>query len=281
MPKESLSDLEFTRLADFIYKKAGIKMDVSKKILLEGRLLKRLRILKIRSYKEYIKFIFSREGEKEHVDFINCVTTNKTDFVREPWHFEFLLKKGIPKIIQERGAGMGKEFRVWSAGCSSGEEPYTLAMMLKDFSLTHSGFRFRILATDISTEVLKKASIGVYSEDVVAPLEERFKKSFLMKSKNPKNRTTRIVPELRALVQFRRLNFLDSDYGIKCKFEAIFCRNVFIYFDKDTQLRILNRFCSHMHYGSYLFLGHSETLNKSIDVPLEQIGPTIYIKTRD
>ena len=164
---------------------------------------------------------------------------------------------------------------VWSAGCSTGEEPYTLAIVLGEFAEKTPGFRYRILGTDISGRVLEKAKLGVYDLDRAAPIPFDLKRKYLLRGRDKKQGVVRIVPGLRALVQFRSLNFLDREYGIHEPIDIIFCRNVIIYFDKATQERIINRFCHHLAPGGYLFLGHSETLF-GLDVPLVQEAPTIY-----
>ncbi|KJU86369.1 chemotaxis protein-glutamate methyltransferase CheR, partial [Candidatus Magnetobacterium bavaricum] len=147
---------------------------------------------------------------------------------------------------------------VWSAGCSTGEEPYTLAMVLSDFS-EKNGLDFMIIATDISTKVLDKAKSGIYEEERVIPVSTQMKKKYLLRSKDKSKGLVRIVPELRELIRFRRLNFMDSDFGFRETMDVIFCRNVVIYFDKKTQERLLNQFARYLARGGYLFMGHSET----------------------
>jgi chemotaxis protein methyltransferase CheR len=167
---------------------------------------------------------------------------------------------------------------VWSAGCSTGEEPYTLAMVMSEYAGTHPGFRFRIMATDISNPVLEKAAKGVYSNVDVRPVPAALKTRYLMRSRDRGSDRVRIVPELRRLVEFRRLNFMDDDYGIAEKAQAIFCRNVIIYFDRVTQQRILRNLTGHLEPGGYLFVGHAETLHE-LDLPLVPVAPALYRKT--
>jgi chemotaxis protein methyltransferase CheR len=196
---------------------------------------------------------------------INQVTTNKTDFFREPAHFAYLTRKVLPEITRIK-----RTVAVWSAGCSSGEEPYTLAMVLREF-----GCNFIILATDISTRVLDRAELAVYDDEQVGPVPDPLKKKYLLKSKDPAKNLYRVIPELRERVRFRRLNFMDGDFGFREPIDVIFCRNVIIYFDKPTQERLLNKFCSHLSPKGYIFMGHSETL-LGMDVPLTQVAPTVY-----
>jgi chemotaxis protein methyltransferase CheR len=169
----------------------------------------------------------------------------------------------------------GGPLLVWSAGCSTGEEPYTLAMVLNEYAQAHSGFRFRILATDISTTVLAKAEMGIYTRDAVAPVAPELRKKYLMRSRDPSAERVRIVPELRQLIEFQRLNFMDADYGIRERANAIFCRNVIIYFDRPTQERILGKLSHYLVPGGYLFVGHSETLH-DMNLPLRAVAPALY-----
>jgi chemotaxis protein methyltransferase CheR len=209
--------------------------------------------------------------KKEIVPLIDVVTTNKTDFFREPQHFDFLAGKALP----EMAARNGNQLLIWSAGCSTGEEPYTLAMVLSEYAETHPGFRFRILATDISTAVLAKAEKGVYTEEVISPVPAALKRKYFMRSRDRDSNRVRVVPELRQLVEFRRLNFMEDDYGLAEKADAIFCRNVIIYFDRPTQERILNKLSHHLVPRGYMFVGHAETLH-DMNLPLAPVAPALY-----
>jgi chemotaxis protein methyltransferase CheR len=273
-----LSNKDFTRLSQFIYSECGIKMPPAKKVLLESRLRKRLRILGIHSYREYCDYLFSPGGmENELVHMLDLVTTNKTDFFREPTHFDYLVKQTLPELLKVGEAGTRRALMVWSAGCSTGEEPYTLSMVLNEFSEAVHGYRYLILATDISTKVLDIAKHGIYKEDKVEPVPALMKKKYLLRSRDRSSGLVRIIPELREHVKFRRLNFMESDFGMREPMDIIFCRNVIIYFDRPTQERLLQRFCGHLRPGGYLFMGHSESLN-GLDVPLAQSAPTVYRK---
>ena len=271
--EDQLAGRDFTRLTAFIYSETGISIGVEKKTMLEGRLKKRLRELRIDSYRDYCDYLFGQEGlREEKVLFIDVVTTNKTDFFREPKHFEYLTGKALPRMVELAG---NQPLLLWSAGCSSGEEPYTLAMVLSEYAEAHPGFRFRILATDISTQVLAKAERAVYAADVVEAVPPPLRRKYLMRSREPDADRARIVPELRRLVEFRRLNFMDSNYGLTEKAEGIFCRNVIIYFDRPTQEKILRKLTHQLKPGGYLFVGHSETLH-DMNLPLEPLGPALY-----
>jgi chemotaxis protein methyltransferase CheR len=272
-----LGEKDFNRLAGFIYRQCGIKITDAKKMMLEARLQKRLRSLSLSSFSQYCDYLFSPEGlDDELVHMIDVVTTNKTDFFRESGHFDYLAQKAIPDLLTK---GRRRNITVWSAGCSSGEEPYTLAMILSECGIGFPDFGFLILATDISTKVLDKARLAVYDEERVSPIPSQFRNRYLLRSKDPRNRVYRIVPELRQHVQFRRLNFMDADFGFRETMDVIFCRNVIIYFDKPTQEKLLRRFCQHLSPQGYLFMGHSETL-LGMDVPLTQVAPTVYRKSQ-
>jgi len=269
---------DFNRLSSFIYDHVGIKMPDVKKTMLESRLQKRLRALGIKRFAEYCDYLFSSDGmEQELVPMIDLVTTNKTDFFREPDHFDFLTDKVLPDWLR-RHPGGGR-LSIWSAGCSTGEEPYTLSMVLSDFAEKNPEFDFDILASDISTRVLERAQNATYAEALVDPVPMAFKKKYLLRSKDRGNPLVRIVPELRRKVHFRRLNFMDDDFGIREPLDIIFCRNVIIYFDRPTQERLLQRFHRHMKPGAFIFMGHSETLS-GLNVPLVSVFPTIYRKMK-
>lgn len=273
-----LTEAEFARLGCLIHNICGIKMPPHKKSMLESRLRRRLRRLGLSTFAGYCEFLFSSGGmEQELTSLIDVVTTNKTDFYREAAHFDFLVDRALPELINTFGAGFDRPLRLWSAGCSTGEEPYSLAMVLSEFGRVNPGFSFSILATDISTEVLSKAALGIYAAEKVAPVPEDCKRRYLMRKREGEKTLVRIVPELRALVSFRHLNFMDDDYGIREQFDLIFCRNVIIYFDRPTQQSFLGRLCHHLDEERYLFMGHSETLH-GMQLPLKQKAPAVYRK---
>ena len=273
----SLSARDFSRLSRFIYDTCGIKMPEVKATMLEARLQKRLRALDMHSFTDYCEFLFSKQGlEQELVSMLDVVTTNKTDFFREPDHFDYLTQSVLPDWLRRHPAG---RLSIWSAGCSSGEEPYTLAMVLSEFALRHPGFDFQILATDISTRVLEKAKAAIYAETQVEPVPMELKRKYLLRSKDRASGMVRIVPELREKVRFNRLNFMDEDFGMREQLDIIFCRNVIIYFDRPTQEKLLQRFHRQMKAGAFIFMGHSETLS-GLDVPLTSVYPTVYRRLR-
>ncbi len=273
-----MSDKVFVRLSEFIRDSCGIRLPPVKKMMLEGRLRKRLRALCIESFERYCEFLFSPTGsQSEFIHMIDAVTTNKTDFFREPDHFDYLSERVLPELVPLHGSGVRKKLNVWSAACSTGEEPYTLAMVLREFAEGCPGFSFSILATDISTAVLDKARSAIYEHDRVDPIPMMLRKRYLLKSKEKDKGLVRIAPELRNSVRFERLNFLEEEYGIDEPMAIVFCRNVLIYFDRSTQEKLVNRLSQHMMSGGYLFVGHSESLH-SLDLPLVQTATSIYRK---
>ena len=276
-----MSGRDFNRLSEFIESELGIRTPPAKKTMLESRLQKRLRRLGLLSFKAYCDYLFSKEGmESELVHMVDVVTTNKTDFFREPGHFDFLVQKALSELIKSKGAGVMKKLVVWSAGCSTGEEPYTLAMVLSEFAERYPGlgFQFLILATDISSRVLEIARSGTYAEERGEPVPAPLKRKYLLRGRDKNTGLVRMVPELRSLVRYRRLNFMEGDFGMREPVDVIFCRNVFIYFEKPVQEQILKRFCSHLVPGGYIFIGQSETLN-NMDLPLVRVNPSVYRKT--
>lgn len=272
--EETLSARDYQRLCDLIYAEAGIRLNADKKTMVEARVRRRLKVLNIATYKQYCDYLFGHQGLKDEIlHLIDVVTTNKTDFFREPKHFDFLTSKALPDLIA--GCRAARPLLIWSAGCSTGEEPYTLAMVLHEYAASHPGFRFRILATDISTTVLAKADRGIYTTDVIAPVPAGLKTKYFLRSRDRSSDQVRVAPELRRTVEFRRLNFMDADYGIGEQADAIFCRNVIIYFDRPTQERILGKLAHHLVPRGYMFVGHSETLH-DMHLPLIPIAPALY-----
>ena len=274
--KAKLTDEEFRKLSDFIFREYGIKMPPVKKIMLQSRLQKRLRELNMSNFKEYVEFVFSKEGQdNEVIHMIDVVSTNKTDFFREPVHFEFMTDVAIPEFVEEnRGKGT---LKIWSAGSSSGEEAYTIAMTMSENKEKYPGLDFSILGTDISSRILQTAVEAIYKEARIEGIPLTLKRKYFLKSKDQTNPTVRIIPELRRKASFARLNFMDNTYNINETFDIIFCRNVLIYFDRETQEKVINKLCNKLKPNGIFFLGHSESIT-SMQVPLKQIKPTIFRK---
>jgi chemotaxis protein methyltransferase CheR len=270
-----MSTAEFNKLSMFIYHEYGIRLPPVKKTMLESRLQKRLQMLQLSSFKEYCEFAFSAQGQHtEIIPMIDLVTTNKTDFFREPVHFNFLQSHFLPEFVQSFPS---RPLKVWSAGCSSGEEPYTLAMVLQEFAENYMPLNFSILATDISTQVLTKAVTAVYAEERIASIPLNLKRKYFLKSKDANKRTVRLTPQIRSKVQFARLNFMDEVLDVPADFDLVFCRNVIIYFDKPTQEKVINKLCDKIKPGGCFFLGHSESIT-GMSLPLQHLKPTIFRK---
>ncbi len=278
-PLRTMTSADFERLSRFIYGHCGIKMPLAKKTMLEARLQKRLRVKGIKTFREYCDMVFdSSTGPDELVHMIDAVTTNKTDFFREPVHFSFLTETVFPEYLNGSGKQARQPFTVWSAGCSSGEEPYTLAIVLNEFASQNPGFNFTIMATDISTRVLDKAKTGIYEERQIAMIPLSLKQKYFLRSKDRKKEQVRVAPQLRSLIAFQWLKLMDEKYMMRGgSIDAIFCRNVIIYFDRNTQCELLKRLCRYIRNDGYLFLGHSETVH-GFDLPLVRMASTIYRK---
>ena len=272
----SMTTADFNRLSSFILQEFGIKLPPVKKTMLQGRLQKRLRALDMNAYRDYIDYIFSEEGKQhELIHMIDVVTTNKTDFFRENNHFEYLKESILPEFMNRTG---GREtFKIWSAGCSSGEEPYTMAIVLQEFASENPSFQYSIFATDISTQVLSKAAAAIYPMERVNIIPMAMKKKYLLRSKDKHKPSVRIVQALRKKVTFQQLNFMDNYYKIDLNFDAVFCRNVLIYFDKVTQERVISRQLHNLKKGGYYFLGHSESI-MNMNLPLKQVRPTVFMR---
>lgn len=275
----TMSNREFKRFSEFIYAQCGIKMPPAKKTMLTARLLKRLRDLALSSYGEYYDYVSSPEGRsKELARMIDVVTTNKTEFFREVEHFDFLAKSALPALVGSRQARNLRKLNIWSAGCSSGEESYTLAMVLTEFfSTTRPLDQFSILATDISTQILATAKKAIYPKETVEPVPVMWRQKYLMRGKNSQKEFCRVVPELRHCITFRYLNLMNKDFGIRVRMDIIFCRNVVIYFDRQTQRKLFEKFYDQLVPGGYLFIGHSESLH-GINERFLNVATTVYRK---
>lgn len=268
-----LSPDGFGRLARYITDELGIRMPDSKMSMIQSRLVRRVRELGLLSVEHYGEYLFASGNGEEQEHFVNAVTTNKTDFFREPEHFQYLTDVVLPSL--QAAAQYDSGFiRVWSAACSSGEEPYTLAMVLSEFVQQRQP-GFAILATDVSTKVLQMARQGVYSEDQIAPVPLEMRSKYLAQNNNRSKRLVRIVPKLRQTVSFHQLNFMMPDYRIKDSFDIVFLRNVLIYFDKSIQEAVVNKVCRHLNPGGYLFVSHSESLS-GLKVPVKGVRASIY-----
>jgi len=269
-----LSRRNFDQLARYIYDYSGIKMPPAKRTMLEGRLRRRLRATGIVDLDDYCDYLFKHGGiDREAIHLIDAVTTNKTDFFREPKHFEHLEQSALPELL---AAGHSR-LRIWSAACSVGAEPYTIAMVLEDYREARGTPDYSILATDLSTDVLKAARKGIYPIGMIDPVDRQKRIRYIMEPRDPQRGEVRIHPKLRAKIGFGRLNLMDRAYEIGDKVHIVFCRNVLIYFDKPTQEKVLARLCEKLVTGGFLYVGHSETIS-GLNLPVKQVANTVFRK---
>ncbi|BCS31898.1 hypothetical protein TBR22_A11010 [Luteitalea sp. TBR-22] len=268
-----LTTREFDSLRTLIHEIAGIALAPAKRTLLESRLQRRLRALNLRTFSDYIDCL-AQPGTPELVEMINCVTTNKTDFYREPHHFRFLQQQVIP-AVQSRTVG-GRRLRIWSAGCSTGEEPYTIALAIADaLGPRLNSWDVKILASDIDTRVLETAAAGTYPADRVDVVPDHLRERYFTRSRTPG--AYDIDDAIRRMITFRRINFADPRWPINTQFDVIFCRNVIIYFDRDTQAVLFDRFAQLLKKDGHLIIGHSETLSWLTGTFAQVRGvPTVY-----
>jgi chemotaxis protein methyltransferase CheR len=244
--------------------------------MLEGRLHKRVRALNFSDLNEYVDNLFEAEHfDTELTHLIDVVTTNKTDFFREPQHFTFMRDVAIPALLKSHGR-RNANLKIWSSASSTGMEAYTTAMVLDDMTRNGSRFQYRILGTDISTAVLRLAKTAIYTRDVLSPVPEPFVKRYFLSSRDRSRGEVRVVPELRRMTHFMRMNLMDAAYPVDRDVDIIFCRNVLIYFDKPTQRKVVQQLCNHLRPGGYLLVGHSESMIHSSVPDLKQVQPTIF-----
>lgn len=271
-----LSEREFLDFRALILRETGINLKDSKKALVASRLGKRLRHYNFQSYGEYYDFLIRQPpGSSEHRQLANCISTNKTDFFREPHHFDFFREQVLPELRERCARGGARRLRVWSAGCSSGEEPYSIAITLVDALGTSAGWDIKILASDIDTEVLHRAEQGIYDFDRVRDLPEALLKAHFLNGKGQSEGMVQVRDQLKGLIKFRRINFIDPNWEIRTQFDVIFCRNVIIYFDRDTQRLLFERLVRYLTPTGYLIVGHSENLYWLNDL-LVPVRSTVY-----
>lgn len=273
LAQEELDWRDFNRLAGIIENHSGIRTPPGKKTMVEGRLRRRVRDLGLESLAQYCRRLFD-EGwlEVELRGLINAVTTNKTDFLREPEHFRLLAQTFLPEMA---GRGGSTVLKAWSAATSTGAEAYTLAMIFDQFAQSRRGFAYSILATDIATDILDKARVAIYPEEMIEPVPLPWRSRYFLRSTDCDPPVIRVRPEIRQSVQFGYLNLMDDAYPVDEDMDIIFCRNVLIYFDKATQLNVLRKLCRHLRPGGLLFISHTETIT-GMDLPVRQVAPAIF-----
>ena len=268
-------DRDFQYLRRLVKRETGIVITEAKREMVYSRLSRRLRILNLTDFQDYCSLL-EGDSQGELNAFINAVTTNLTSFFREPHHFEYLQNTVVPELLAVNGTS--RRIRIWSAGCSTGEEPYSIAMAMAEISPASGNGDCRILATDIDTDVLAKAERGIYPVERLAGIAQPGLKRWFLRGSGANRGMARVVPKLREMIAFRHLNLMGA-WPVRGPIDVLFCRNVVIYFDKETQRRIFDKFADCMAEHSYLFIGHSESLFKITD-RFELVGQTIYRKRR-
>jgi len=270
----AFTDKDFLILSKLVNQHTGISLSAGKKELVYSRLTRRLRKLNLRTFKSYCQLLLSNSNGEELKHFINAITTNLTSFFREQHHFDFFRKTMLPSLASRQSSN--PRIRFWSAGCSTGEEPYSLAMCIKESFTDKFNSDIKILATDLDSSVLEHATRGIYSTEKLKTILPQYHNKWFHKSNSLNAGFVQIKSELQKLIVFRQLNLMH-DWPMKGPFDGIFCRNVIIYFDKPTQKILIDRFANILSDGGYLFLGHSETLFK-VTGRFNPVGQTIYQK---
>ncbi|MGK0250158.1 MAG: chemotaxis protein methyltransferase CheR [Oleispira sp.] len=267
------TDADFERIRQFVSEHTGIVLTEKKKDMVYGRLSKRIRRGDFDSFSAFIDAL--EQGNEDEQEFmINAITTNLTAFFRENHHFEFLKNTVIPSLIKKKG--YKKHLRVWSAGCSTGEEPYSIAMILKESLPDFDDWDVKILATDLDANVIAHGKAGIYRQDRIEGLDERRIKRWFKRGSGDNSDMVKVSPELQQMITFKRLNLLH-EWPMSGPFDLMFCRNVVIYFDKDTQRVLFDRYADILAPDAHLFIGHSETLFK-VSSRFDSLGQTIYRK---
>src|SRR5215467_11795321 len=270
-----ISEKEFLRLRNFVHEEAGIWLSQAKTALLVGRLAKRLRHHGLKSFKQYYDLVIN--SPEERIQMLDALSTNETRFFREPQHFELLKEVIFPKWTEEAASGRrGRKIRVLSAGCSTGQEPYSLAMALLDRFPAAAGWEIEIIGTDLSTRALEIARSGVWPAAKADEIPPPYLKAFMLKGFSDQAGKMKAGPEIRSILRFFRMNLNEPAYPLTGKFEMVFCRNVLIYFDQQGRERVVRRLANFLSPDGYLFLGHAESLHTLSD-HLRSVIPTVYI----
>ncbi len=270
-----LTDTDFEKISRLVYDQCGINLQEGKKELVRARLGKRMRLGQFHSFREYFQYVIQDSTGEELVHLLDSISTNFTFFFREEKHFHFLRSEFIPGLLAIKRNGERK-IRFWSAGCSSGEEPFSVAITLLEVLGNPLGWNIEILSTDISTKVLKTAAAGIYSQERIRSMPQALVKKYFLKGDRQWEDHVKVKDQVRQCVQFTRLN-LKEPFHFKEPFDCIICRNVMIYFDKKTQASLVNRFYECLETGGVLLIGHSESLT-GITHPFHYVRPTIYKK---
>lgn len=275
-----ITDEEFRTFRRLIHEDAGISLSEAKRQLVCSRLTKRLRHFGFQTFRQYYNYLMTQDHDgTERLQMINCLTTNKTEFFREGHHFDFLRKHVFPWVRRRLRLGEPKRLRLWSAGCSSGEEAYSLAITVQEEFGELPGWDIKILASDVATNVLHKAEAGLYAEESLTCVPQVLRRKYFLQGQHGQSDGVCVRPELQEMITFRRINFIADSWPIHTQFDAIFCRNVAIYFDRNTQRRLFNRLAEYLLPGGYLFVGHSESLLGLADQVVPLHGTVYRLRT--
>lgn len=271
-----LTEKDFLKISQLVYNHCGINLHDGKKELVRARLAKRIRMGRFRTFPEYLDYVISDKTGVEFSILIDSISTNLTSFFREKQHFDYMEKKLLPALLNEKRKKRNLKIRGWSAGCSSGEEPYTIAIVLLEALKGQGKWDAKVLATDISTKILEVAKKGIYSQERIEPVPAAERQKYLIPHTTKGHTVFEVSKSLRDVVIFSYLNLM-KDWPIRGGLDFIFCRNVMIYFDKPTQSVLINRFWDMLDSGGILFTGHSESLT-GVEHKFKYIQPTIYMK---
>lgn len=275
-----ISDELFARFRDLIYREAGIALTDGKKSLLVSRLAGRLRELGLPSFAEYYQLVEDPASTDERGRLLDRICTNETHFFRDPRQFQFLNDVAFPRVEEAARRTGSKRVRAWSAACSTGEEPYSIAMAMLHRFPKSAGWQVEVVASDLSNKVLAAARAGLWSIDKATDIPLHYRKAFMLRGTGSQTGKMKAGPEIRDVVSFTRLNLNDPVYPVSGVFDLIFCRNVLIYFDRDSKVRVVDRLMSHLAPGGCLFLGYAETTSTITD-RLESVGPNVYGRVSD
>lgn len=275
------TDKDFSFLSKLAGELAGISLSSGKRELIYGRLAKRLRALDLKNFKEYCALLKNDDGEtfsEECTHFINAITTNVTSFFRENHHFEYMADTLLPELIRKKSEESKPRLRIWSAGCSSGKEPYSIAMVLKECIPDIERWDAKILATDLDSNILEVAKEGIYPKDHLKEISFDRRKRWFQMGRGGNDSSIKVLNEAKELVTYRKLNLTEA-WPMKGPFDIIFCRNVTIYFDRDTRIKLLDNFAEYLDDDGHLFVGHSESLF-GLTRRFSTVGRTIHRKIR-
>lgn len=273
-----ITDAEFRLFRDLIYSQAGIHLADVKKALLTGRLSRHLRQLGMNSFRQYYEHVIADKSGQEMITLLDAIATNETHFFREPKQFEYLQNTLVPAWqLQAEQGKRRKQIRVWSAACSSGEEPYSLAMLLLYAFPPESGWSIEIIATDISTRILDRARAGIWPINRADTIPSHLLKRFMLRGTGSQQGNMKAGPEVRQVIEFGRLNLHDTSYPLRGMFDAVLCRNVLIYFDQHSRAAAINRMVGLLEPDGHLFLGHAESLT-GMNLRMTSVAPAVYRK---